>query len=676
MRALAFLLLLLFAPGAGAQTAVQNGHARIELIAESAHPAPGHPLTLALRIAPQPGWHSYWKNPGEAGAENRLAWTLPPGTTAAPPRYPVPAMLSVQGIMNHVYNGPATLLIDLAVPAAARGAFPVALRLDYLVCSADLCVPEHAELVLPLAVGDGAPDPTAAPTLAAAQAALPTPLGGAHFASAGGRFTLDAPVPGETTAAHFFPEADNLIVYSAPQTLIHAGNRLRLETKAAPGTLPPHLLGILRVQTSTGTRGYAIDALPAPLAAIAPASAEVSDAAPTLLPTLALALLGGLLLNVMPCVFPILSLKALALAKGKTSPEAARAEARAYTGGVIAVTTVLGGAILLLRAGGAAAGWAFQLQDPRVILLLFLLMTAIALNFAGLFEVEVGASGVGDSLTRAPGARGAFFTGVLAALIATPCSGPFMGVALGAALVLPPVQGLAVFAGLGLGLALPFLALGYIPALRRRLPRPGPWMARLRQLLSVPMFLTALGLIWVLGRQTGVAGMTLALAAATALGLALWWLGVRQRGGRGSWPPLGLGVAAAIAAALFVAPVGAGPAAVADEGPLHARAFSEPALAQARHQRHPTLVYFTADWCITCKVNERGALADSAVAGAFQRAGVVTLVGDWTRADPAITRFLAANKRSGVPLYLFYHPDGRVETLPQLLTPARLRALV
>ena len=677
MRVLWLLLVLCFVPAAGAQSVARNPHAQVTLLAETAHPTPGHPLTLGIRIAPQPGWHSYWHNPGEAGAENRLAWTLPPGATAAAaPRYPTPSALPVQGIMNHVYEGPATLLVDVAVPASAQGAFRVALRLDYLVCSADLCVPERAQLALPLTTGDGAADPASAPAFAAARAALPVPLAGARFTATAGHFTIAAPVPGDATTAHFFADADGIQTYSAPQSVRRADGLLILETAAPAGKAPARISGVLRVETRDGVRGYAIDAQPGAIPAVATAAAD--DAALALPAALGLALAGGLLLNVMPCVFPILSLKALALARGNTAPAEARSEARAYTAGVILTTTGLGAVILALRAGGAAAGWAFQLQDPRVILGLFLLMIAIALNLAGLFEIELGLGGAGDRLARKSGPGGAFWTGALAAFVATPCSGPFMAAALGAALVLPPVEGLAIFAGLGLGLALPFLALGYIPALRRALPKPGLWMARLRHILSIPMFATALGLAWVLGRQAGVAGMTIALAAALVLGLALWWLGARQRNVVPAWPPLGLGLAAAVAAVLLVVP--SAPATpgqtTADEGPLHAHPWSEAALADARARHRPTLVYFTADWCITCKVNERGALADDGVARAFTHAGVLTLVGDWTRSDPAITRFLEARGRSGVPLYLFYHPDGHVEALPQILTPARLRALV
>ena len=264
---------------------------------------------------------------------------------------------------------------------------------------------------------------------------------------------------------------------------------------------------------------------------------------------------------------------------------------------------------------------------------------------------------------------------MLAAFVATPCTGPFMGVALGAAIVLPPAVGLAVFAGLGLGLALPFLLLGFVPALRRRLPKPGAWMDRFRRLLSIPMFLTALGLAWVLGRQAGVAGMTLGLGAALALGLALWWFGRRQ--GDAARPVLlPLGVAAAsLLAALLGSPISPSRAAPSD-GVLAAQPFSPERLAALTAERKPTFVYFTADWCITCKVNERGALASDEVAQAFGNAGVTTLVGDWTTPDPMIARFLESRGRNGIPLYLFYRADGSVEELPQILTVDRLTGLV
>ncbi|MDB5714989.1 MAG: thiol:disulfide interchange protein, partial [Sphingomonadales bacterium] len=385
------------------------------------------------------------------------------------------------------------------------------------------------------------------------------------------------------------------------------------------------------------------------------------------------ALLGGLILNIMPCVFPILSLKALSLAKagGDANPErerAARRDALAYTAGAVAVCVALGGAVLALRAGGSAVGWAFQLQDPRVIIVLLLLVVAIALNLAGLFELPTIGGGIA--------AQGnGFMTGALAAFIATPCTGPFMGAALGAALVLPPAAAMAVFAGLGLGLALPFLALGFIPALRRMLPRPGLWMVTMRRILSVPMFLTALGLAWLLGRQAGVDALVLGLGVALIAALGFWWTGLRQSGGKSG---LAIGTLIAVATgAIGVALVPQNaPASATTVDALKSEPFTEARLAALQGEGRPVFVYFTADWCLTCKVNERVAIDRPEVAAAFAKGRVATLVGDWTRSDPVIGRFLNAQGRSSVPLYLFYRPGvATPEVLPQVLTPATLTAL-
>jgi thiol:disulfide interchange protein len=431
------------------------------------------------------------------------------------------------------------------------------------------------------------------------------------------------------------------------------------------------LAGVLKLDGSTGLE---VEAVPGPV----PASGEpvgkgsaVRWDVRTMLTALAGAVLGGLLLNVMPCVFPILSLKALGLARATVDEREAKRDALAYAAGVIVTCLALGGALLALRAGGAAVGWAFQLQDPRIIGLLLLLVTGVALNLAGLFELRT--IGAGEALAARGGASGAFWTGVLAAFVATPCTGPFMAAALGAALVLPAAAAMAVFGGLGLGLALPFLAIGFVPALRRALPKPGSWMETLRRVLSVPMFLTGLGLAWILGRQAGVDGMVLGLGAALLLGLGLWWAGVRQARGRPILPALPAAVIAA-GLVLTLAPVASRAEA---GGPLKAQPFSEAALKTAQAAGRPVFVYFTADWCLTCKVNEKAAIERAEVADAFARTKVAVLVGNWTNGDPAIGRFLEAHGRSGVPLYLFY-PSGAAQPqeLPQVLTPSQLVRLV
>ncbi len=665
---LAALLALLPSPLLAAPTAALP-HTSVALIAESPAPAPGKPLTLGIVMTPKPGWHSYWLNPGDAGAATRAAWTLPPGVTAGPLRYPTPGTLLVSGLMNHVYERENTLLADLAVPAGAAGALPVAVKLDWLVCSHELCVPESATLTLDLTAGDGARWPDAA-KIDAARTALPRPLGsGGTFAFAGDRFRLSVPVAGAVKSAHLFPIEDGIIDYAAPQTLGRSGDALVIETKASDERSAGPLHFVLRLEADGKPPfGLSFEAKAGTVAAATPLAAGASKEGGTgLLAAFGLAVLGGLILNIMPCVFPILSLKALSLAKGGVSEAEARRDGLAYAAGVILTCTALGAAILALRAAGEAVGWAFQLQDPRVILLLLLLTLAIGLNLAGLFELRMATGG--NSLASKPGAAGAFWTGALAAFVATPCTGPFMGAALGAALALPTVAGLAIFAGLGLGLALPFLAIGLVPALRRRLPRPGAWMDTFRHILALPMLLTAVALAWVLGRQTGVDGMALGLVTALAVGALLWWLGRRQLRDLAHpalVPAIGILVAAAGAAVLLDrAPAKAEAAA---QGALAEQPFTEAKLAALQAARTPALVYFTADWCITCKVNEHGALASPKVAEAFRTAGVQVLVGDWTDGDAAIGKFLDAHGRAGVPLYLFYGSDGQVKTLPQILT--------
>jgi thiol:disulfide interchange protein len=508
--------------------------------------------------------------------------------------------------------------------------------------------------------------------------ALPKPLGSeARFERTGNRFRIAIPVPAglELSEPYFFPLTDGALSYAAAQTVSRAGDTLIVETEApSNGGSLNAVEGVLKLGDGNGVALKAVPgAVPAAGTPVSQEGAQPAPGASALLAALAGAILGGLLLNIMPCVFPILSLKALSLAKAGGDEGTARREAIAYTAGAVLICLALGAALLALRAGGAAAGWAFQLQDPRVILALLLLITAVALNLAGLFELPALTGG--GRLAERGGTSGAFWTGALAAFVATPCTGPFMGAALGAALVLPTLVALAIFAGLGFGLALPFLILGFVPALRRRLPKPGLWMERLRRLLSIPMFLTALALAWILGRQVGVDGMALGLAAAMVVGLALWWVGRRQ-GRRSLWLPLAPAALAAVAAMVFIPTAATQPAIASSQSTRKSEPFTEARLAALQQEGRPVFVYFTADWCVTCKVNEKGALEREQVAEAFAKSQVAVLVGDWTRGDAAIGRFLEKHGRSGVPLYLYYKPGKPVEILPQVLTPSRLVSMV
>ncbi|GAA4716989.1 thioredoxin family protein [Sphingomonas lutea] len=652
------------------------------LVAEDAVAVPGETITLALMMRPDKGWHGYWKNPGDSGIETQIDWTLPPGVTAGPIQYPVPHRLVIGGLMNYVYEGDYAQLIDVKVPAdiAPGTKLPLRATVDYLACTKEVCVPETAKVALDLTVGPR-PGPMANRAMFDGfRQALPKPLGSpAKFAMAGNRFRLAVPVPAGLAVddPYFYPLTDGALAYAATQTFSRAGDMLIIETDAgAAGATLGAVEGVLKVGDGIGLSLNAVPgAVPPagePLTAASGASASVDSSA--ILFALLGALVGGLLLNIMPCVFPILSLKAISLAKAGGDERSAKREALAYTAGAVLICLALGAALLAIRAGGASAGWAFQLQDPRVILVLLLLITAVALNLAGLFELPALTGG--GRLAAKGGTSGAFWTGALAAFVATPCTGPFMGAALGAALVLPTPAALAVFAGLGLGLALPFLLLGFVPALRRKLPKPGAWMNRFRRIMSVPMFLTALALAWILGRQAGVDAMSLGLAAAVLLALALWWVGRRQ-GRRGAWLPLAPAIAAA-AAALFLLPVAAAqPATAASQSDaLKSEPFTEARLAALQQEGRPVFAYFTADWCVTCKVNEKTAIERDQVIKAFADKNVAVLVGDWTRGDAAIGRFLEKHGRSGVPLYLYYRPGQPVEVLPQVLTTSQLVSLV
>jgi len=676
MRALVLLGLLIGWTGLAAAS-----HMTATLEAETLHPKPGSRITLALAMKPEKDWHGYWENPGDAGIPTSVKWTLPAGVSVGPLRYPVPQRLIVQGLMNYVYEAPYAHLMTLTVPANIKAgtAIRISGAASWLVCSPSICVPERGTVAIDLTAGDGAIAPADRARFDAWRAKLPLTLGQpGRFEQKGDRIRLAIPFPASRTisAPYFYPTSEGVIDYAAPQSVSRKGNMLIVDVKAAPtaaSSRPTRLAGVLAIGPN---RGLALAAKPGIVPAAGTAISANDDGTAgrsgniaTFVLALSGAILGGLLLNVMPCVFPILSLKALSLARSGDAANA-RHEALAYATGVIASCVALGIALLALRAGGAAIGWAFQLQDPHVILLLLLLVTAISLNLAGLFEI--GSIGLGDSMTRGQGVAPAFWTGVLAAFVATPCTGPFMAGALGVALILPTAAAIAIFAGLGLGLALPFLLLGFIPALRRLLPKPGAWMNRMRHILSVPMFVTALGLAWILGQQAGVNGMTLGLAGALLLALTLWWIGGRQAGGRRfAWAPA-LPVLMLLAASAVLIPRSSSPAAVGTAS--GSEPFSEARIADLTAQKKPIFVYFTADWCLTCKVNEKAAIERAEVRTAFARAGVVEMIGDWTNGDPAIGRFLEAKGRSGVPYYVFYHRDGTTEELPQLLTPAMLVA--
>jgi thiol:disulfide interchange protein/DsbC/DsbD-like thiol-disulfide interchange protein len=661
---LASIALALAAHAGSPERKVLYGDANIaaELFIDPAAP-PGSAM-LALRFAPRsPAWHGYWSNPGDAGQGMRLALDLPPGWEAGEPLYPVPERLVISGLMNHVYQGEYAVLLPLRLPAGAdiARAPPITAHVEYLACTDQICVPQDVLL-------------TARPggDFARWRAAVAPPLAApGRFVIAGGRLKLAIPLPAEVRLSdpHLFIANQHLVQHAAPQTFRRAGDMLVAEIPLDNGAAASDAVsGILAFGGGVGVRFVA-------------APGEVPQggtiiAGPAAAPTPPLwllifgALAGGLLLNIMPCVFPILSLKALSLARAGESAARARSEGLTYTAGVVLACVALGAVMLALRAAGEQVGWAFQLQEPGVVVALLVLAAAITANFAGVFALPPVSVSFGGERT------GAFATGLLAAFVATPCTGPFMAAALGAALLLPAPQALLLFACLGLGLALPFLLLGFVPPLRRMLPRPGPWMERLRRIMAIPMGLTALALVWLAAQLGGRGFALIALILVSGVVLALAVVGRLQRAGRLAWPAFGLVAAPFLVFAAFALPSTYQPPSREAKASIHhPQPFSRERLAKARASGKPVFVWLTADWCVTCKVNEAAAIERERVREAFEKAGVVTMVGDWTVRDAEITAFLAEQGAAGVPLYLWYAPGAAApEQLPQVLTPDLLVA--
>ncbi len=638
----------------------------VELMADGL-PRAGEEWMLALRFSPSaPEWHGYWSNPGDAGQGMRLKLDLPPGWVMGDALYPVPKRLLIGDLMNHIYEGPYAVLVPVQVPADAviDGVPNLAGYVDFLACTDRVCVPQDAVLNASVGLGDFARwRAQIAPPLSATSA----------FGMTGNSLRLAIPLPASVSLndPHVFISNENLVDYAATQTFRRDGDTLIVEVPLAEyrADMPSAVGGILSFGGDAGAGvefGANPGAVPSGGEVIAgPASAKT----PPLWTLILGALAGGLILNIMPCVFPILSLKALSLARagesGAANEGGARAEGIAYTAGVMLACVALGAVMLALRAAGEQVGWAFQLQEPSVVIVLLVLAAAITANFAGVFELP------SISVTQGGKSAGAFATGLLAAFAATPCTGPFMAAALGAALLLPIPLALLLFAMLGLGLALPFLALGFIPALRRRLPRPGAWMETFRHIMAIPMGLTAIALVWLTAQLGGRGFALLALLVVFGVVLALWIVGRLQRAGKMAWPAFGLVAAPfALFGAVALPASFAAPSSDLSQSLLSPQTFSSEALAKARASGKPVFLWFTADWCVTCKVNESVAIEREATAAAFAEAGVIAMVGDWTVRDEAITQFLTQQGAAGVPLYLWYAPGADApEQLPQVLTP-------
>jgi thiol:disulfide interchange protein/DsbC/DsbD-like thiol-disulfide interchange protein len=719
---------------AGWGATVATTHVSSRLVAERGAVAPGKTVLVVLDQTIIPDWHTYWQNPGDTGLPTKIRWVLPPGWKAGPITWPAPSVFKTGALVNYGYHDHARLITELTAPADAAVGQPAAITAEatWLVCK-DICIPERASLPLTLGVDPtpSAGGPQTAALFKAAAAALPrvAPKTLAFVGGGAGGAEIVVPMSGAQAqrmkSAYFFSEDPKLVAPSAVQTATTdaTGLHLKLATAGAPAdgsvrgililaasssaiddgprqallvnvrpsaapsgtsTIVPLASSareapapVLAAEQTPGTPGPATPTVAqtpsttavAPSAAAPPApSAEFGGG---LLQAAVLAIFGGIILNLMPCVFPILSMKALALAKHGRGY--ARAHGLAYAGGVMVCFVSIAAVLIALRAGGAQIGWGFQLQSPVVVAVLADVMFLLGLSMVGVFTVGSGVMGVGSGLTNNEGLTGSFFTGVLATLVATPCTAPFMGAAVGYALLQPWPAALAVFLCLGFGMALPFLLLTFFDALLRRLPRPGPWMERLKQVLAFPLFASAVWLVWVLAIQAGPNAMAIALGMMVVLGFCSWLYGLGLEG-RARWFTR---LAVVAAAAAIVAPLPSllhapAPKAASSAG-LSASSeptpYSATGLTEARAANRPVLVNMTAAWCITCLANETTSLSRERVKDAMAQKGVAYLKGDWTNQDAGITAVLQQYHRDGVPLYLLYRPgEAEPQLLPQLLS--------
>ena len=647
---------------------MRTPHIEAELISETSGLHRGE-NTLALRLKPDAGWHTYWRNPGDSGIATQLRWTLPAGVTTGDIQWPYPRRFTLGDITNYGYGEETLHLVTLTVPQNWPANKPLGLSAQarWLVC-ADVCIPGRAEFNLRLPVSATVPvDLQWQGAFSKARAELPQTSAGlnATFGITQTQFSLL--VTGHDfgkSTVDFFPATQQLVKASAPryQALDAAGFRLTQNLADDFAAANTDVSGVLVVVEAGQTKAYALQATPGTVTPVAATSASPHNLALILL----FAVLGGLILNLMPCVFPVLSLKAMAVMRHRgASATHQRRHALAYTAGAMLSCGAVAGLLLALRAGGEAIGWGFQLQSPVFVAMLAYLMFALGLSLSGVVEFGGRFMGFGQSLTVGTSSASSFFTGVLATVVASPCSAPFMGTALGYAVTQSPLIALSVFFALGFGLALPFLLLGFFPRLAALLPRPGAWMETFKQAMAFPLYLTVVWLVWVVSQQSGGDAAAITLIGLVLIAFALWlWH-------RNSRATALFKLLALIGAALLLThpSLRTGQPAQSAAIATQVEAYSDERLAQLLAKKRTVFVNLTADWCLTCKVNEHAALNADAVHLAFKQKNVAVLVGDWTRSDPVITRALERFGRSGVPLYLMYLNGGEPQVLPQILTP-------
>jgi thiol:disulfide interchange protein len=673
-------------PAFAASNSADVAHLHVQLIFPHSDLYPGGQNQAGLYFKLEPGWHVYWQNPGDSGEPPGVHWTLPSELTASSMQFPAPKRLPLGPLMDFGYENEVLFpfRFDVAKEAKPNSAVLHA-KVDWLVCR-DVCIPGKADLEEGVRLLPGEPMVKLISTLdqelwKRLSNLLPQSLPSADravFQPTATGFRLAVETGQRETQAAFFPEDQDILDNPAPQTVTPTAKGLILELKkdANLTAAPAQLKGVLEL---SGGRNYELTALPGTVAAPPPLPGFSLSG---LARIAGLAFLGGLLLNLMPCVFPVLFLKGLALVQsGNEERHKLRTHGFAYTAGILVSFWVLVAALLGLRAAGAVLGWGFQFQSPVFLSLMAGLLFFLALSLAGQFEIGLTLTSAGGSLAAKRGYAGSFFTGVLAVIVATPCTAPFMGAAIGYALAQPAAVTFAVFTALALGLAAPYVALTLQPAWTRLLPRPGAWMDVLKQAISVPIFITVIWLAWVLAQAYGAALLAVLLASFLLLAIAGWFLG--------RWPARRW---ATVVAALIVLTVVVGSVTAPRElaeapearAPLNAagqgagqgagvaqwQPWSTDAVSRSLAAGQPVFVDFTASWCLSCQVNERVAIDRPEVTQAFQAKNVVLMKADWTRQDPAITQALTALGRSGVPVYALYAPSQTdPQLLPQVLTP-------
>ena len=713
-------------PATASAKAVRTDYVESELIARTAAIEPGGKLLLGLRLKMDPHWHTYWQNPGDSGMPTTIQWKLPAGFKAGPVQWPLPQRLPIAPLMNYGYENEIVLPVEISVPKDGLLSLlgqpaRLAARADWLVCK-EVCLPDGAdlELTLPVVQGNPAPDARWAALFDKALAAVPARgLTGVTATTSGGMIEITLPGVKAVTpqGVYLFPAIEGLVEHAAPQTVRETAAGLVLSVPVISQLVAsePRIAGVITgIVSGNEARPVSFDVpmsgklvpgkwvAPAAMTdaasnqtpnAVSAASAPAMSGADTLSLGVALlfAFVGGLILNLMPCVFPVLSLKILSFARGGdmrdeasvqaggTTRRAMRTHGIAFAAGVITSFVALAAALLSLRAAGEAVGWGFQLQSPLVVTLLALLFFVIGLNLSGVFEMgNLAPHSLAGAAFKHP-AVDAFFSGVLAALVASPCTAPFMGAALGFALTQSAAAALVVFAMMGAGMALPYVLLSWFPAWLKRLPRPGAWLITFKQVMAFPMYATVVWLGWVLLVQVGVDGLVWFGSALVVLAFGAWLLGKSQHGiGRTA-------AVAAILAALFIAnppaptvsveegdaksaQAGAPRSAISAGLPARWDVYSKARIAEHNAAGRAVFVDFTAAWCVTCQVNKKVVLETRAVREAFSARPLVLMRADWTRRDPAITAALAEFGRSGVPVYALYAPGKAPVLLPEILS--------